>query len=422
MENKSNQKEKSETAYVNGYGNVHIRKKRLLADKNINYEFNKFYNAEILKLLLNVYEEGIVIPELKVISMFNLHENGIGNIPKHRDDKLWNTSGNTIICEFEYDTVYYVAFFRNEKDRYGMNHYYIDFGFELNSIPGDKIGHELLKLAFRYTSSYKKGCVEISFIGERPVVSGLRVEKLETPEKRAKDIYVNENIKSDIERFIYTFRNFERYDFPLRYLLSGKPGLGKTEIVRTVIEECVNYGNVIIPGNMCGEEFLMFEFAKLFKPALICIDDIDLIFGMREEGFSRERLGNFLKALDGILENKVFVIATTNDKRLVDIAASRPGRFDEIIDFGDFERRFYSDLISQRTDDEGIKGLFDEEIFDFMESKKVTGAYIVNLVKQLKIIREMNPGFSKSSLMEYLQRNYKGFYQLQVKEEKGIGF
>jgi len=34
----------------------------------------------------------------------------------------------------------------------------------------------------------------------------------------------------------------------------------------------------------------------------------------------------------------------------------------------------------------------------------------------------MNPQFSKDDLMQYLQRNYKGFYKTQLKEEKAIGF
>ena len=422
-QNKSNERSqnKSFTAYVNGNGNVHIKRKRVLADKNINYEFNKFYNKEILKLLVNVYEEKIMLPELRVLNMFYLNDSGINSMPKHKDDDLWNTSADKVICEFEYETIYYIVYFKKDRDRYGFMHYYMDFGYELDSIPEEKIGHELLRLAFSHTSSYKKGCMEISFTGDRPVISALEAVKIDTPKHRSDGIFVNDDVKRDIERFIYTFKNFERHNFPLRYLLSGKPGLGKTEIVRAVIAECAKYGNVIIPGNMLGEECLLFDFAKLFRPAVICIDDLDLIFGTRDEGFSRERLGNFLKALDGILENKVFLIATTNDKRLVDIAASRPGRFDEIIDFGDFERRFYLDLIRQRTDDDGILGLFDEEIFDFMESKRVTGAYIVNLVKQLQIIREMNGEFSKENLMEYLQRNYKGFYKSQV-ESKALGF
>lgn len=205
-------------------------------------------------------------------------------------------------------------------------------------------------------------------------------------------------------------------------MLSGKPGLGKTEIIRTVIAECSESGLVIIPKDMNGGESLMFDFARLFKPAVICIDDIDLLFGRREDGFGRKNLGTFLKELDGILENKVFLIATTNDKKLVDLAASRPGRFDEIIDFGDFEKKYYPDLIRQQSCEDDIINLFCDEIYDLMESRKVTGAYIVNLLKQLKIMKEINPGFSKDNLMEYLQRNYRGFYKNQSKEEKVFGF
>ena len=133
-------------------------------------------------------------------------------------------------------------------------------------------------------------------------------------------------------------------------------------------------------------------------------------------------MSDFLTELDGILENKVFLIATTNDKKLVDFAASRPGRFDEVIDFGDFERRFYLDLIKQRTQDEEIINLFNEESLDYLESNKVSGAYIVNLVKQLKIIKDMDAMFSNDNLMEYLQRNYKGFYKSQIEIERNFGF
>jgi len=298
----------------------------------------------------------------------------------------------------------------------------MDFNSEKNSIPEERIGQELLSLAFSHTSTYKKGCIEISYLGESEDVSNLDVEKIQPPKSNIDKIFISDNIKNDIKRFIYTFKHFGKLNCSLRYLLSGKPGLGKTEVIRTVIEQCSQYGNVIIPKQMQGVEWLMFEFAKLFKPAVICIDDIDLIFGKREEGYGRKTLSSFLKELDGIIENKIFIIATTNDKRLVDFAASRPGRFDEIIDFGDFEKRFYMDLIKQTTQNEEIINLFSEDILDYMDSKKVTGAFIVNLIKQLNIMIEMNPLFSKDNLLEYLQRNYKGFYKTQLQEEKTLGF
>ena len=126
--------------------------------------------------------------------------------------------------------------------------------------------------------------------------------------------------------------------------------------------------------------------------------------------------------LDGIMQNKFFLIATTNDKKLVDLAASRPGRFDEIIDFGDFERVYYMDLIKKHTNDEKILDLFTDDILNFMEEKKVTGAYIVNLIKQTKIMKEMNNGFGYDDLMKYLNRNYKGFYKSQAETDRRFGF
>jgi len=122
------------------------------------------------------------------------------------------------------------------------------------------------------------------------------------------------------------------------------------------------------------------------------------------------------------MQNKFFLIATTNDKKLVDMAASRPGRFDEIIDFGEFERVYYMDLIMKHTNDERILNMFTDDVLNYMEEKKVTGAYIVNLIKQTKIMSEMNPEFGIDDLMKYLNRNYKGFYKSQIEKERSFGF
>jgi len=417
------EKELSETAYVNGTGKIHTTEIFDVVGCPIRFEYNRFFYEEIIKLLLNVYENIITIPELKLNKLFSTTGQFICNLPyTNGKDGLLESYAADIMTDFELKGVNYIGKFYIEKDRCDRNHYCLNFTYKRNSIPDERIGRELLNLAFQYTYSYKKGCIELTFTGEKESISFLETEKVIPPHSNLDRIFIRDDIKEDIQRFIYTFRNFDKFDFPLRYLLSGKPGLGKTEIVRTVIEKCSDYGIVIIPKNMDGAEWLSFEFAKLFKPSVICIDDIDLLFGKREEGYTRKTLGKFLNALDGILENKVFIIATTNDKKLVDIAASRPGRFDEIIDFGDFERKYFMDLINQRTQDENIINLFDEEVLDYMDSRKVTGAFIVNLIKQMKIMIEINPGFDKSNLLSYLQKSYKGFYKSQLKEEKTIGF
>lgn len=416
------EKEKSNTAYINGSGKVHLHKKLELSGRVIRYEYNMFYYIEILKLLVNIHDETITLPGLNVYKIFTLWFEGFRNIRKFKDGSLSNMEIENAYVEFEYNNVFYISYFKVEKDKNDRYHYLTSFSFDKDSNPEEAIGLKLLELAFRNTSTYKTGCVKLSYHGDSETISDLSVDKIKPQKSAIEKIYINEKIKGDISRFIHTFKNFDKYNFPLRYLLSGKPGLGKTEVIRSVIEECSKYGNVIIPKKMHGVEWLMFEFAKLFEPAVICIDDIDLLFGKREEAYGRKTLGDFLTELDGILENKVFLIATTNDKKLVDFAASRPGRFDEVIDFGDFERRFYLNLIKQRTQDEEIINLFNEESLDYLESNKVSGAYIVNLVKQLKIIKDMDAMFSNDNLMEYLQRNYKGFYKSQIEIERNFGF
>ena len=312
--------------------------------------------------------------------------------------------------------------FFDGKDRESCMHYNLNFSYRKNVVPDERIGHKLLALAFSHTSTYKKGCMNISFYGSRQAVSLITIDHVTPVQSSMENVFVRSDIKEDIERFIYAFKNYKEFNFPLRFLLSGKPGLGKTEIIRAIISECSKHGNVIIPEHMNGADWLTFEFAKLFTPALVCIDDIDLIFGTRQSNMKKQSLGEFLTLLDGIQQNKFFLIATTNDKNLVDIAASRPGRFDEIIDFGDFERKYYSRLIKQRTDKEIIINLFDDEILDLMEDKKVTGAFIVNLIKQLEVLTKINSLFSKKNLIEYLNRSYKGFYKSQVEIDKSFGF
>jgi hypothetical protein len=417
------EKDKSKTSFVNGTGKVHFTDNLEISCCPDIYKINKFFYTEIERLLFNSYKGIIKVPGLTVNRFFGLRDEGLREIyGVETESGLLNVYEEQIYTEFEYKNILYLGKLYSDKDSNKITNYYLSVTCKANQVSDSEIDMNLVKEAFQYSSKYNKGAININFFGEYESLNNISTDNITVPQSDLRNVFINEKIKDDVNRFIYTFKNFGKFSFPLRYLLSGKPGLGKTEVMRVIINSCAEYGCVIIPKNMRGYEWMSFEFAKLFKPALICIDDIDLLFGQREEIFARKSLGKFLNALDGIIENKVFVVATTNDKKMIDIAASRPGRFDEVIDFGDFEKKYYLDLIKRKTNDEMIIGLFDGEILDFMESKKVTGAYIVNLIKQLKIMVDMNPCFSKLNMLEYLQRNYMGFYKSQLKDEKAFGF
>jgi ATPase family associated with various cellular activities (AAA) len=351
----------SNDSFVNGNGKVHFSDVIRVSVKPMLTEVNKFYFGEIIDLLLNVYEDVIVLPEIKVKRLYNMMVYGIQDLSTfRRDNGMLSTFPDKVYSEFTYNDVSYFAMFYKEKDNDNKIHYYASFNYDESAKPQVTLINSLLELALSHTSKYKTGCVEISYNGQVELISNLNISEAEVQEGNLDRIFIRNNIKECIERFIYTFENFNTFKTPLRYLLSGKPGLGKTEVIRAIIDKCSKAGNVIIPTEMRGADWLSFEFGKLFKPSLICIDDIDLALGDRDKGFNRKALGSFLRALDGITKNDVFVIATTNDKNLVDIAASRPGRFDEIIDFGEFESKYYLDLIKNHTDDERIVTLFDD--------------------------------------------------------------
>jgi len=127
--------------------------------------------------------------------------------------------------------------------------------------------------------------------------------------------------------------------------------------------------------------------------------------------------------LDGFIPNNIFILAATNDKKLVDEAAARPGRFDLILDIGEIEVDNYISLIKRETDDNNILELFSPQILNKMEDKKVSGAFIVNLVKQLKTIRVSGHSVDYEIFADLFNQLYKGFYDYNdYSFNKTVGF
>jgi SpoVK/Ycf46/Vps4 family AAA+-type ATPase len=139
--------------------------------------------------------------------------------------------------------------------------------------------------------------------------------------------------------------------------------------------------------------------------------------------FDRESLGDFLQQLDGFDKNNVFLLCTTNDKELIDNAASRPGRFDLVLDFGKINKANYIDIIKTNCKDENIIKLFTDELLDKLKKKKVTGAFIVNLIKQLDIQHKLDPEFDLNEyIKDFMKISYNGFYEKYKEEDSLVEF
>src|SRR5260370_10422616 len=81
-----------------------------------------------------------------------------------------------------------------------------------------------------------------------------------------------------------------------------------------------------------------FQLARFLQPAMIVIEDVDLVAGKREEMYGRcdESLMNkLLNEMDGLREDAavLFVLTTNRPEHLEAALASRPGRVDQAIEF-----------------------------------------------------------------------------------------
>lgn len=210
-----------------------------------------------------------------------------------------------------------------------------------------------------------------------------------------------------------------------RYLLNGEPGTGKTESIRDIIRQLMPNVTFIIPDFTTSEDLtVILEACEIFESAVIIMDDIDLYLGSRDKGSYTTLLGQFLSFFDGVKKRKISLLASTNDKGLVDKAAERPGRFNMTLDY----TFLTAEQIVKVCEIHLPKEYQLQEVYDVLtgtiNGKKVnvTGAFIANLADNIKEMSEDEAEWTLEDTLSLIKESYKGFYMSQVERQSGIGF
>jgi len=170
-------------------------------------------------------------------------------------------------------------------------------------------------------------------------------------------------------------------------LLHGPPGVGKTHTVRFLMSGLTETTVVQVTGESMGMLSAACSVARALQPAMVVIEDVDLIAEERGEYPGQHpMLFQLLNELDGLEEDAdvVFVLTTNRADLLEPALAARPGRVDQAVELvlpdPDARRRLF-DLYRGGLD-------IDESNLDevLRRTEGVTASFLKELLRRAAVL------------------------------------
>lgn len=184
-------------------------------------------------------------------------------------------------------------------------------------------------------------------------------------------------------------------------MLYGPPGTGKTHTTRYLVNQMTTSTRLIMTGRALHAVGAITELARALEPAVVVLEDVDLIAEDRSFGPGGSPvLFELLDAMDGAAgDADLLFLLTTNRADLLEPAlAARPGRVDVAVEIGLPDADARSRLLDLYSRNVRLE-LTDEERATVIErTEGVTASFLKELIRRaiLESLRERSPLVSVS--------------------------
>jgi ATPase family protein associated with various cellular activities (AAA) len=198
------------------------------------------------------------------------------------------------------------------------------------------------KLVFQ-TGSFRGKVISLESSDRYSGTAGtVKVHRLRTVERD--EVILPQKTVELLERNVFDFiarrEQLQQLGMPVKkgLLFYGPPGTGKTHTIHYLAGQLHEHTTLLVTAEQVGLLDHYFQLARFLQPAIVVIEDVDLIARAREEmGSACEEslLNRLLNEMDGLREDAaiLFVLTTNRPEQLEAALASRPGRIDQAIEF-----------------------------------------------------------------------------------------
>ena len=197
-------------------------------------------------------------------------------------------------------------------------------------------------------SIYRGKLLEISFEAKVDpryggvVDNGINLKFVTDPKVTSKEIIVDPEVESILKRNVFDFHEkrevLRNLGLPNKkgLLFYGPPGTGKTFTCKYVYCGLKDVTCLVVSGKVLTQVQPVCEIARLLQPALVVLEDVDLVFKSREINLYSSVLGDLMDELDGFQSDDAvtFLLTTNAIERMEAAIKDRPGRISQCVYFG----------------------------------------------------------------------------------------